>query len=393
MIIQAAERLKVVKEYYFSSKLRQISAMKAAGIDVINVGIGSPDLLPSDETLAALIDTAQQKNSHGYQSYSGIPELRQAIANWYQKCYGCTLNYTNEVLPLMGSKEGIMHISMAFLNPDDGVLVPNPGYLTYSSVANLLGAKVLPYRLLENNNWLPDFEALEKQDLTKVKLMWVNYPNMPTGADASTEVFEQLVNFAKKHQILIVNDNPYSLVLNDKPKSVLSVEAAKEVAIELNSLSKSHNMAGWRIGMLVGHKDYLNLVLKVKSNMDSGMFLGLQKAAIAALNNTVTWHQIQNEVYQKRKKIALQILSELNCTAQENQVGLFVWAKVPNNILSVTEWLDKLLLQARVFITPGFIFGTAGANYVRIALCSEAYILQEVLQRVKVFSKTEEIKK
>ncbi|MFK7904712.1 MAG: pyridoxal phosphate-dependent aminotransferase, partial [Chitinophagales bacterium] len=332
-------------------------------------------------------NTAEKKTVHGYQGYMGIPELREGIVNWYKKTYDVDLDFNSEVLPLMGSKEGIMHISMAFLNAGDGVLVPNPGYLTYSSVSKLLGANVLPYDLLEGNSWEPDWEALEQMDLTGVKIMWVNYPNMPTGANASYQLFERLIAFARKHRILIVNDNPYSLVLNDKPKSILEIDGAKEVAIELNSLSKSHNMAGWRIGMVLGKSDYLKAILKVKSNMDSGMFLGLQKAAIEALNNSKAWHLLQNEEYALRKKKACEILTLLDCKYTSNQVGMFVWAKVPDSVRSVEKWIDKLLYETNVFMTPGFIFGTAGERYVRISLCSSLELLDEAKNRLKVFSK------
>ncbi len=387
MIISTANRLNTVEEYYFSKKLREIRQMMSEGKSIINVGIGSPDLPPSKETIDALVNTAEKKNVHGYQGYMGIPELRAAMTNWYKKTYDVDLDFNFEVLPLMGSKEGIMHISMAFLNEGDGVLVPNPGYLTYSSVSKLLGANILPYDLSEANSWEPDWDALEKMDLKGVKIMWVNYPNMPTGADASYSLFDRLIAFARKHQILIVNDNPYSLVLNEKPKSILEINGAKEVAIELNSLSKSHNMAGWRIGMVLGKSDYLQAILKVKSNMDSGMFLGLQKAAIEALNNSKTWHSLQNEQYALRRKKACEILTLLDCKYTDDQVGMFVWAKVPDGVESVEEWIDELLYEAHVFMTPGFIFGTAGERYVRISLCSSLDLLEEAKNRLKVFSK------
>lgn len=383
MIIPTANRLRTVEEYYFSKKLRQIRQMRAEGKDVINVGIGSPDLPPSIATRAALAETAMQEGVHGYQSYTGVPELREAIADWYKMTYNVDLNPSNEVLPLMGSKEGIMHISMAFLNEGDEVLVPNPGYLTYSSVAKLVGAKIRTYDLLEEKGWQPDWKALEQMDLNNVKIMWVNYPNMPTGADSSYSLFEKLVKFAFRHEILIVNDNPYSLVLNKQPKSILEVEDAKEVMIELNSLSKSHNMAGWRMGMVVGASEYLQAILKVKSNMDSGMFLGLQKAAIEALKNSPKWHDLQNEQYGLRRKKAREILDLLGCKYTKHQVGMFVWAKVPDSVASVEKWIDTLLEEANVFMTPGFIFGTAGERYVRISLCSSLDLLEEAQGRLK----------
>ncbi len=385
MIIQPANRLNIVKEYYFSRKLREIREMREAGKDVLNLGIGSPDLAPSQGAITALTETALNDNNHGYQSYTGIPELRTAISNWYERVYGVAIDFKNEALPLMGSKEGIMHISMAFLNEGDGVLVPNPGYLTYSSVANLLGAKIHPYTLKEANNWEPNWAALEELDLTSVKLMWVNYPNMPTGADATDALFAKLIAFAKKHELLIVNDNPYSLILNPQPRSIMQQEGAKEVALELNSLSKSHNMAGWRVGMVVGDYAYLSNILKVKSNMDSGMFLGIQKAAIAALNNTTQWHQSQSFIYQQRRQVARQIMDELGCKYNENQVGMFIWAKVPDAIEDVAVWMDELLHQANVFITPGFIFGSSGERYIRLSLCSKRAVLQQALDRVRSF--------
>ncbi|MEZ4883374.1 MAG: aminotransferase class I/II-fold pyridoxal phosphate-dependent enzyme [Chitinophagales bacterium] len=385
MIISTANRLNTVEEYYFSKKLRQIQEMKAEGKDIINIGIGSPDLPPSKQTVDALKKTANRQDIHGYQSYTGIPELRVAMAKWYKRVYDVDVDSGSEILPLMGSKEGIMHISMAFLNSGDGVLVPNPGYLTYSSVSKLLDANLLPYNLMEENNWKPDWATLEDMDLEKVKIMWVNYPNMPTGADASYKLFERLVSFAHKHNVLIVNDNPYSLVLNKDPKSILEVDGAKEVAIELNSLSKSHNMAGWRVGMVLGASEYLQPILKVKSNMDSGMFLGIQQAAIEALTNSEDWHELQNKEYGLRRKMAYEILDMLDCRYTSNQVGMFVWAKVPEGVLSVEVWIDELLQKTNVFMTPGFIFGSAGERYVRISLCSSLKVLEEAKNRLQKF--------
>ncbi len=384
MIIEAAKRLETVKEYYFSIKLRQIRELVASGKDIINLGIGSPDLSPSDAARLAAINAIKDDKAHGYQSYTGIPALRQAMSDWYQRTYQVTLNPNGELLPLMGSKEGIMHISMAFLNAGDEVLVPNPGYLTYSSVSRLVGAKIRYYTLSATNQWQPNLQAIEANGgLEKVKIMWVNYPHMPTGADANYESFKSLIAFAKKHQLLLVNDNPYSLVLNKKPSSILQIAGAKEVALELNSLSKSHNMAGWRVGMLAGQTNYLQQVLKVKSNMDSGMFLGIQKAAIASLQNTNEWQADQNDIYAKRKAIAIQILETLGCSFDPQQVGLFVWAKVPQSISSVEAWTDKILDQTEVFITPGFIFGSAGEKYVRISLCATEERLREAFNRIQ----------
>ncbi len=384
MIIETANRLKSVKEYYFSRKLKAIRKFVEEGRDIINLGIGNPDLMPSQESIDQLIETASQNNTHGYQSYVGIPKFRQAISEWYQRTYAVELSADNEILPLIGSKEGIMHISMAFLNKGDKVLVPNPGYLTYSSVSNLVEAETLVYELDAQNNWQPNWAQLETLPLDEVKIMWVNYPNMPTGANASFAVFEKLVAFAKKHKILLVNDNPYSLILNEHPMSIHQVEGSKEVALELNSLSKSHNMAGWRIGMLSGAADHIQAVLKVKSNMDSGMFRGLQEAAIKALGNTKEWHQTQNAIYQKRRKICERILEELQCPFDVQQTGLFLWAKIPDWAENGEKFSDYILDNTDVFITPGFIFGSAGERYLRISLCAKEERLEEALQRVRL---------
>jgi len=385
MIISAANRLNIVKEYYFSVKLKEISKLRSEGRNILSLGIGSPDLAPSSKTIEALVKTAQQKTTHGYQGYVGRPELRNAMSEWYANIYGVELDANNEILPLMGSKEGIMHISMAFLNAQDGVLVPNPGYPTYSSVSNLLSAKIHSYELDETQDWQPNWEQLERLDFSNIKIMWINYPNMPTGANASDELFERLIFLAKKHQFLLVNDNPYSLILNDTPRSIFQYKGAKSVALELNSLSKSHNMAGWRVGMLAGHKDYLKTVLKVKSNMDSGMFAGIQMAAVEALKNTKAWHAEQNAIYRKRREIAFQIMDALDCTYSTKQVGMFVLAKVPESVQDVAVWMDKLLYEAEIFITPAFIFGTKGERYIRLSLCSKQEVLKEALQRIKVF--------
>ena len=385
MIISAANRLNIVKEYYFSVKLKEISKLRSEGRNILSLGIGSPDLAPSSKTIEALVKTAQQKTTHGYQGYVGRPELRNAMSEWYANIYGVELDANNEILPLMGSKEGIMHISMAFLNAQDGVLVPNPGYPTYSSVSNLLNAKIHSYELDETQDWQPNWEQLERLDFSNIKIMWINYPNMPTGANASDELFERLIFLAKKHQFLLVNDNPYSLILNDTPRSIFQYKGAKSVALELNSLSKSHNMAGWRVGMLAGRKDYLQTVLKVKSNMDSGMFAGIQMAAVEALKNTKAWHEEQNAIYRKRREIAFQIMDALDCTYSTKQVGMFVLAKVPDSVQDVAVWMDKLLYEAEIFITPAFIFGTKGERYIRLSLCSKQEVLKEALQRIKVF--------
>ncbi len=383
MIIQPANRLSDVKEYYFSKKLKEIRELNAAGKNIINLGIGSPDLAPSEETVTALTETAELPTSHGYQSYTGIPELREAISSWMNSTYGVDFKPENELLPLMGSKEGIMHISMAFLNPGDKVLVPNPGYPTYTSVSNLLDAEIEFYDLDENNGWNIDIEALKKKDLSKVKLLWINFPHMPTGAQADNQILKELIELAKKEQFLIINDNPYSLILNPNPQSIFNIEGAKEVCLELNSLSKSHNMAGWRIGWLTGTPEYISTVLRVKSNMDSGMFLGLQKAAIKALSNPLSWHEAQNEIYAKRKKLIGEIYDHLNVTYDPNGVGMFVWAKVPDEVESVEKLVDNILYKADVFITPGFIFGSNGDRYIRASLCANETTIKEALERIK----------
>jgi len=382
--IKPAERLNSVSEYYFSKKLKEVAEMNAKGMNVISLGIGSPDLPPSKETVEALTASAAQANAHGYMPYVGIPELRKAFADWYQKWFNVELNPANEIQPLIGSKEGILHISLAFLNPGDGVLVPNPGYPTYSSVSNLVQAKVLTYDLDENNNWQPDFDALEQMDLSNVKLMWVNYPNMPTGASATPELFEKLVAFGKKHGIVICNDNPYSFILNENRLSILQVEGAKDVCIELNSMSKSHNMPGWRMGMLASNALFVEWVLKVKSNIDSGQFKPMQVAAIVALNNSEEWHREMNIVlYGHRRKLAEEILKTLGCTFDEKQVGMFLWGKIPAKYADSGVLADKVLYEAKVFITPGFIFGDKGNQYIRLSLCANDKMLGEALERIK----------
>jgi len=382
--IVPAERLSSISEYYFSTKLKEVAEMNAKGMNVISLGIGSPDLPPSKETVEALAKSAAEPTTHGYQPYVGIPELRKAFADWYKKWFAVDLNPANEIQPLIGSKEGILHISLAFLNPGDGVLVPNPGYPTYSSVSNLVQAKVLTYDLDENNNWQPDFAALEQMDLSNVKLMWVNYPNMPTGASATPELFEKLVAFGKKHGIVICNDNPYSFILNENRLSILQVEGAKDVCIELNSMSKSHNMPGWRMGMLASNALFIEWVLKVKSNIDSGQFKPMQVAAIAALNNSEEWHREMNiNLYKHRRHLAEEIMQTLGCTFDEKQVGMFLWGKIPAKYADSGVLADKILYEAKVFITPGFIFGDKGNQYIRISLCANDKMLTEALDRIK----------
>lgn len=383
--IVPAERLNSVSEYYFSTKLKEIAERNAKGMNVISLGIGSPDLPPSPETVEALSKSAANPGVHGYQPYVGIPELRKAFADWYQKWFKVELNPANEIQPLIGSKEGILHISMAFLNPGDGVLVPNPGYPTYSSVSNLVQANVITYDLDENNNWQPDFDALEQMDLSNVKLMWVNYPNMPTGASATTELLEKLVRFGKKHGIVIVNDNPYSFILNENHLSILQIEGAKDICIELNSMSKSHNMPGWRMGVVASNAEFIQWILKVKSNIDSGQFKPLQLAAIAALNNSEEWHREMNiNLYKNRRRKAEEIMKTLGCQFDEKQVGMFLWGKIPDTYKDSGELADKVLYEARVFITPGFIFGDKGNRYIRISLCANDAMLQEALERIRL---------
>lgn len=382
MNIKPADRLSSVSEYYFSAKLREVAEMNAAGKNVINLGIGNPDLPPSDETIAALTSEAEKPNTHGYQSYVGIPELRNEFANWYKKWYNVELNPTNEIQPLIGSKEGILHITLAFVNPGESVLVPNPGYPTYTSASKICDANIISYDLDENNNWQPDFDALEQMDLNGVKLMWVNYPNMPTGANASMELFEKLVAFGKKHSIVICNDNPYSFILNDEKLSILSVEGAKDICIEMNSMSKSHNMAGWRMAMLATNSEFVQWILKVKSNVDSGMFKPMMVAAVAALQNSEQWHAEMNKVYARRRVLACRIMDALECVYDQKQVGMFVWAKIPDKYKNSAEIADEILYGKNVFITPGFIFGDKGSKYIRISLCCPESLLNEALNRI-----------
>lgn len=379
-----ATRLESVQEYYFSRKLKEIAHMNAEGKNVISLGVGSPDMPPSEETIKTLCEHAHHSDAHGYQPYVGIPELRQAFADFYKKWYHVTLNPTNEIQPLIGSKEGILHITLAFVNPGEQVLIPNPGYPTYTSLSTLLGAEVIPYDLIEKNGWLPDFDALEQLDLSKVKLMWTNYPHMPTGTNATLELYQKLVDFGKKHHIIIVNDNPYSFILNKKPLSILQIEGAKDCCIELNSMSKSHNMPGWRIGMVASNATFIEWILKVKSNIDSGMFRPMQLAAATALHNDESWHEEMNfNLYQKRRHLAEQILETLQCTHNKSQVGLFVWGRIPDHYKQVEDLTEAVLHKAHVFITPGFIFGSNGARYIRISLCCDEQKLAEALDRIK----------
>ncbi|OFY39304.1 MAG: aminotransferase [Bacteroidetes bacterium GWF2_40_14] len=381
--IQPSSRSETIQEYYFSRKLREIDQMRIAGTNIINLGIGSPDLPPSPSIVKVLAKSAEQENNHGYQSYAGIPELRKAFSEWYKRYFDVMLDPETEILPLMGSKEGIMHISMAFVNPMDKVLVPNPGYPTYTSVTKLAGGEIINYNLLEENKWYPRLEQLEDTDLSNIKMMWLNYPHMPTGQKANKKLFEELVAFAHKHNILLCNDNPYSFILNKEHLSLLSVDGAKEVALELNSMSKSHNMPGWRIGMVAGHKDYISSIIKVKSNMDSGMFKPLQLAAVEALNSGDEWYESVNETYKRRRVKAEEIMTLLKCTYDKKQSGLFLWGKVPEEYKNGEELTEMILHNAHVFITPGFIFGSQGDKYVRISLCAREELLNNTIERIK----------
>ncbi|GLB51120.1 aminotransferase [Neptunitalea chrysea] len=379
--MEVAKRLHTVEEYYFSKKLREVRGLIAQGKPVINMGIGSPDLAPAPQVLEAMNTASYEDGAHQYQNYQGLPELRNAIANFYKTHFKVAINPENEVLPLMGSKEGIMHISMAYLNEGDEALIPNPGYPTYTSVTKLVQATPVYYDLTAESNWFPDLEALEKRDLSKVKIMWLSYPHMPTGAKPTVALFEALIAFAKKHQILLVNDNPYSFVLNDEQRSILALPEAKEVAVELNSLSKSFNMAGWRVGMVLGSKEHISAILKVKSNMDSGMFYSVQKGAIAALQLDKDWFASLNEVYAKRKKLVLELVQKLGCTYDPDSVGMFVWCKLPEGITSSETFIDEVLYDKHVFITPGTIFGDKGEGYIRFSLCVTEEKIQEAINR------------
>ncbi len=378
-----ANRVGRVQEYYFSKNLKEVAEMNAAGKNVINLGVGSPDLPPSEQTIETLCEHARKANEHGYQPYVGIPELRKGFADWYKTWYNVDLDPKTEIQPLIGSKEGILHISLAFLNPEDGVLVPNPGYPTYSSVSKLVEARLIPYELKEELGWQPDFEELEKMDLSNVKLMWTNYPNMPTGANASVELYEKLVAFGRKHGILICNDNPYSFILNEHPLSILSIPGAKEICIEMNSMSKAHNMPGWRMAMLASNAQFVQWILKVKSNIDSGQFKPMQYAAVEALSAKKEWYDNMNRVYRSRRDLAGQIMRTLGCEYDENQVGMFLWGRIPDSAESGEAIANKVLYEANVFLTPGFIFGSRGERYIRISLCCKNETLEEALKRIE----------
>ncbi|WKX77274.1 pyridoxal phosphate-dependent aminotransferase [Zobellia laminariae] len=381
-MIRTANRLHTVEEYYFSKKLREVRGLIAEGRPVINMGIGSPDLAPSEAIIKSIQDAVLESGAHQYQSYQGLPELREAVADFYSLKFGVTLDASTEILPLMGSKEGIMHISMAFLNEGDVALIPNPGYPTYTSVTKLVGAEAKYYNLTAESGWFPDLEELQEHDLTKVKIMWTSYPHMPTGATATEAQFKKLVAFAKKNDILLVNDNPYSFVLNDSPASILAIDGAKDVALELNSLSKTFNMAGWRVGMVLGNAEHINAVLKVKSNMDSGMFYGIQKGAIEeALKSGQEWFDKLNEVYSSRRALMYQLADKLNCTYDIDAVGMFIWARLPEGSKSAEEFIDEVLYEKNLFITPGTIFGSNGEGYIRFSLCVTEDKIKEAISR------------
>lgn len=381
--IQPAQRVNELKEYWFAGKIREVARMNAAGADVVSLGVGGPDRMPAVEVVETLCESARKPDSHSYQMAAGIPELRQAMARWYGRHYAVEVNPETEVLPLIGSKEGVLHVSLAFVNPGDKVLVPNPGYMTYSGVSKMLGARIIPYDLLAANGWKPDFDQLEKfASEGGIKLMWVNYPNMPTGASADMELFEKLVDFGRRHGIVIVHDNPYSFILNDKPLSLLQVDGAKDVAIELNSLSKSHNMAGWRMGMVISNPEFVTWVRKMKSNIDSGQFRPVMEAAIRALDLPDSWYEEVNAVYSSRRKVAGEIMNALGCEYDPSQKGLFLWGKLPAGAPDSASFAQEVLEKYRVFIVPGFIFGTNGEGYIRISLCATEERMKEALRRI-----------
>ena len=382
--IKPADRLASVNEYYFSRKGKEVARMNAEGINIISLAIGSPDMPPSPQTIETLCEQARRDDVHGYQPTVGIPELRRAMANFYKKWYGVELDPQTEIQPLIGSKEGILHVTLAFVNPGDQVLVPNPGYPTYTSLSRILGAEIVNYDLTPENGWQPDFDALERMDLSRVKLMWTNYPNMPTGANAQMETYQKLVDFAQRHNIIVVNDNPYSFILNREHRSILQIPGAKSCCIEFNSMSKSHNMPGWRVGMLSTNAEFIRWILKVKSNIDSGTFRPLQLAAAKALENDAEWHDEANvQVYARRRAVAEEIMRTLNCSFDPNQVGMFLWGRIPDSYQDVEELTEKVLHEARVFITPGFIFGSNGKRYIRISLCAKEDKIAEALERIK----------
>ena len=386
--MKPASRVNSIQEYYFSRKLKEVAKLNAEGQDIISLAIGSPDMPPSQQTIDKLCEVAHDPHAHGYQPTSGLPELHRAMAGFYQRVYGVTVDAMTEIQPIIGSKEGIMYVTLAFCNPGDKVLIPDPGYPTYTAVNKIFGTQIVNYDLREDNGWQPDFDQLERMDLTGVKVMWTNYPNMPTGGNARMETFEKLVAFAKKHDILVVNDNPYSLILNDHPMSILQMPGAKDCCIEFNSMSKSHNMPGWRVAMMISNKDYISWMFKIQSNIENGSFRGIQLAAAEAYNtNTAAWHRENNiENYRRRRVIAEDIMRALGCTFDPTQVGMFLWGRIPDRYADVEDLTEAVLHQARVFITPGFIFGNNGKRYIRISLCAKDEKMKEALQRIKAVS-------
>lgn len=384
-MIQPADRVSEIQEYYFSRKLKEVARLNAEGKDIISLAIGSPDMPPSGQTVDKLCEVAHRPDAHGYQPTAGLPELRQAMAAFYKRTYGVDVDWQSELQPIIGSKEGIMYVTLAFCNPGDEVLIPNPGYPTYTAINRIFGTRITYYDLLEDNAWQPDFDALERMDLSRVKVMWVNYPNMPTGGNARMETFVRLVGFARRHGIVVVNDNPYSLILNEHPMSILQVDGAKDCCIEFNSMSKSHNMPGWRVAMMLGNKQFVSWMFKIQSNIENGTFRGIQLAAAEAYNtNTREWHRQHNiEVYRRRRAIAEQIMTALGCSFDPQQVGMFLWGRIPNRYADAEELTERVLHEARVFITPGFIFGSNGRRYIRISLCAKDEKMKEALKRIK----------
>lgn len=385
MEIRPAQRVTEIQEYYFSRKLKEVARLNAEGKDIVSLAIGSPDMPPSPQVIDKLCEVARDPSAHGYQPTAGIPELREAMAHFYRKWYGVELDWATEIQPLIGSKEGILHVTLAFCDPGDEVLIPDPGYPTYTAINKILGTKITYYDLREDNGWQPDFDALERMDLSRVKLMWTNYPNMPTGGNARVETYERLVDFARRHNIVIVNDNPYSLILNDRPLSILQVPGAKDCCLEFNSMSKSHNMPGWRVAMVASNPTFISWILKVKSNIDNGSFRGIQLAAAEAFTtNTDEWHQENNIAnYRRRRGIAERIMQTLGCEYDPRQVGMFLWGKIPGKYADVEQLTERALREARVFITPGFIFGQNGKRYVRVSLCAKDDRMQEALRRLR----------
>ncbi len=385
MKVQPANRVGAVQEYYFSRKLKEVAQLNAQGLDIISLAIGSPDMPPSAQTIDQLCRVARDTAAHGYQPTSGLPELRQAMSAFYKRTYNVDMDWATEVQPIIGSKEGIMYATLAFCNPGDEVLIPDPGYPTYTAINNIFGTKIVNYDLCEDNGWQPDFEALERMDLSKVKLMWTNYPNMPTGGNARMDTYEQLVDFARRHHLVVVNDNPYSLILNERPMSIMQVPGAKDCCIEFNSMSKSHNMPGWRVAMMMSNKEYISWMFKIQSNIENGMFRGIQLAAADALvNNSEEWHRINNiENYKRRRVMAEEIMTQLGCSFDPDQVGMFLWGRIPDSYDDVEQLTEKVLHEARVFITPGFIFGNNGSRYIRISLCAKDEKIKEALERIK----------